>query len=273
MEEQDGKPFDPTENLRQGVADVICGITFGKGRDTSSPDVNKLLKLFSKYVANADDNNVVAILDFFPLARYLPIKAYERAMKPFFEMHGIFRKLIRERQKHFDPTEQVEDFLSGLLRAKHDLEAESEDDDSQRAALISEDHFVVAIGDMFVAGYESTSTTLRWVIAFLVKYPNYQEDIQRQLDEAVGNRMPSLDDRPNLPLVQATIIEALRVGNTVRFLLHYLISPSPIQLSVATVFPKIPSFLPTRSLFIWIPNAGKTLLYLTRTAILTQTAS
>ena len=68
MEEQDGKPFDPTENLRQGVADVICGITFGKGRDMSSPDVNKLLKLFSKYVANADDNNVVGILDFYPVS-------------------------------------------------------------------------------------------------------------------------------------------------------------------------------------------------------------
>ena len=111
IEVQDGKPFDPTENLRQGVADVICGITFGKGRDTSSPDVNKLLKLFSKYVANADDNNVVAILDFFPLARYLPIKSYERTMKPFFEMHGIFRKLIRERQKHFDPTRTSGRFL------------------------------------------------------------------------------------------------------------------------------------------------------------------
>ena len=208
--------------MRQGVADIICGITFGKGRDTSSPDVNKLLKLFSKYVANADDNNVVAILDFFPLARYQPIKSYERAMKPFFEMHGIFRKLIRERQKHFDPTEQVENFLSGLLRAKHDLEAESEDDDSQRTALISEDHFVVAIGDMFVAGYESTSTTLRWVIAFLVNYPSYQEDIQRQLDEAVANQMPSLDDRPNLPLVQAAIIEALKAGNTVPLALPHV---------------------------------------------------
>ncbi|KAJ7331623.1 hypothetical protein OS493_019211 [Desmophyllum pertusum] len=30
MEEQDGKPFDPADCLMRGVANVICGITFGK---------------------------------------------------------------------------------------------------------------------------------------------------------------------------------------------------------------------------------------------------
>ena len=68
---------------------------------------------------------------------------------------------------------------------------------------------------MFFAGFETTSTALRWEIAFLVNYPKYQEDIQRQLDEVVGERSPSLCDRPNLPLIQATIIETLRLGNVV----------------------------------------------------------
>ena len=83
----------------------------------------------------------------------------------------------------------------------------------KRELLLS--HFVVAIFDMFLAGYETTSTTLRFIIAFLTGYPKYQEDIQRQLDEVVGGLRPSLDDRPNLPLVQATILEVLRVGNPV----------------------------------------------------------
>lgn len=67
---------------------------------------------------------------------------------------------------------------------------------------------------MFGAGHETTSTTLKWAIAFLVNYREYQEDIQKQLDEVLGERSPSLNDRPNLPLVQAAIVETLRVGNT-----------------------------------------------------------
>ena len=59
---------------------------------------------------------------------------------------------------------------------------------------------------MFSAGHETTSTTLRWAIAYLVHNPGCQTEIQNQLDEEVGrDRMPGLDDRPSLPLVQATI--------------------------------------------------------------------
>ena len=32
---------------------------------------------------------------------------------------------------------------------------------------------------MFLADYEATSTTLRWILTFLVQYPKYQEDTQR----------------------------------------------------------------------------------------------
>jgi len=214
MEEQDGKPFDPADCLMRSVADVICGITFKDGSDTTKPDLNRLLKLVANLIANADDLRFLQILDFFPLVHYLPIKAYDRVLQLSFEIHDTIRKLLRERKETFDPTEPAEDFMSALLRAKHDLEAEAESDE-ERAALISEDHFVVTILDMFLAGYETTSTTLRFTIAFLTGYQKYQEDIQRQLDEVVGNRRPSLDDRPNLPLVQATILEALRVGNPV----------------------------------------------------------
>ena len=102
------------------------------------------------------------------------------------------------------------DFLACLLSAQHDFQCESYEDER---ALLCEDHFVVAIENMFLAGYETTSTTLRFVISFLVRFPDYQKDIQRQLDEVVGSRNRSLDDRLNLPLIQAMILEALRVGN------------------------------------------------------------
>ena len=221
IENQNGKPFDPADCLMRSVADVICGIAFKDGSDTTNPDLNRLLKLNANIVANSDDIQLVTMLDFLPLVHYLPIKAYDRVVQPFFEIHDIIRKLLRERKETFDPTQPVEDFMSALLRTKHDLEGEAESDE-ERAALLSEDHFVITMEDMFIGGYETTSTNLRFVIAFLANYPKYQEDIHRQLDEVVGNRRPSLDDRPNLPLVQATILETLRVGNVLPFAVPHL---------------------------------------------------
>ena len=127
-------------------------------------------------------------------------------------MFDIIRIFLREREKNFNPEQPVQDLISGLLLAKKDAEREN---DREKSAFLSEDYFVNTIEDMFIAGYETTGTTMRWAIAMLVNYPKYQEDIQRQLDEVVVDRTPSLYDRPNLPLIHATIIETLRLGNVV----------------------------------------------------------
>ena len=214
MEEQDEKPFDPADCLIKGVADVICGITFKDGSITSNSDLKRLLELNKYITASADDFQLLQILDFFPLLNCLPFKAYDRIFPCSFEIHDIIRKLLKEKIETFDPKEPADDLMSSLLRTKHDLEPEC-DSDEEKAALLSEDYFVATIADMFFAGYESTSTTLRFLVAYLVNFSKYQEDIQRQLDEVVGNRRPSLDDRPNLPLIQATILEVLRVRNVV----------------------------------------------------------
>ena len=85
----DGKIFDPADILQRAVADVICGITFGEGYDTTNPDLNKLLKLNVDFAPNTDDAQLVNELDYFPLSKYLPLglKAYYRLLQPVL---GIF---------------------------------------------------------------------------------------------------------------------------------------------------------------------------------------
>ena len=219
IEEQNGEPFDPADCLQRAVADVICGITFGEGYDTTNPDLNKLLKLNVDLVANTDDVHLVTVLDNFTLAKYLPLKAYDRLLQPAFEMYEIIGKFLRERKETFDPEEPVHDLISGLLHAKHKAERESNE---VQAAFLSDDYFVNTIEDMFAAGYETTSTTMKWAITFLVNYPKFQEDIQLELDEVLGGRNPSLEDRANLPLIHATIMETLRVGNVVPLAVPHL---------------------------------------------------
>lgn len=219
MEEQAENAFNPADCLTRSVANVICGTTFGEGSDTDNPDLDRLLKLNADFVANDDDLQLVTILDFFSWSHYLFGKAYDRVLQPFYQIHDIVRKILRQRQNSFNPGQPVQDLISGLLHAKHEAECEC---DEERIGLLSDDYLVNTIEDMFIAGYETTSTTLKWAIAFLVNYPMYQEDIQRQLDEVVGGERPSLDDRPNLPLVQATIMETLRLGNVTALLLPHV---------------------------------------------------
>ena len=212
FEEQKGNAFDPADILAQSVANVICGIAFGEGYDTSNADMKELLYLNQKILSPSGDIRTVTMLDFLPFVEYLPIPAYRRhfalQIKPF----HIIKKYLNQRRQNLDPEEKITDLISGLIQAQND--AKDLTNAEEQGALLSDDYLVNTIEDMFVAGYETTSTTLMWTIAFLVNYPRFQTDIQLQLDDIVGrDRVPSLEDRSKLPFVHATIMEVLRTGN------------------------------------------------------------
>ena len=57
--------------------------------------------------------------------------------------------------------------------------------------------------DLFLAGSETTSTTLTWAALYMVRYPEVQRKVQEELDRVVGeDGHPSIRDKPNLPYTE-----------------------------------------------------------------------
>ena len=48
------------------------------------------------------------------------------------------------------------------------------------------DSLKVNLFDLFLAGSETTSTTLTWAILYMVRYPEVQARVQQELDSVVG---------------------------------------------------------------------------------------
>ncbi len=68
----------------------------------------------------------------------------------------------------------------------------------------------MVITDLFMAGTETTATTLRWALVYLLHYPEVQEMCFREIQENIGqSRRPSMKDKVNLPYLEATILEVL----------------------------------------------------------------
>ncbi|XP_072041358.1 cytochrome P450 2U1-like [Amphiura filiformis] len=82
------------------------------------------------------------------------------------------------------------------------------------AEWFDDEDFVACVGDLFGAATETTSTTLKWGLLYMVLQPDIQENVQAELDSvAQRNRMPSLKDRPQLPYTEATLLEIQRIGS------------------------------------------------------------
>ena len=48
------------------------------------------------------------------------------------------------------------------------------------------DNLKVTLFDLFLAGSETTSTTLNWAVLYMVRYPEIQAQVQEELDTVVG---------------------------------------------------------------------------------------
>ena len=64
-----------------------------------------------------------------------------------------------------------------------------------------------------MAGTETPSSEITWLIYYAIKYPDIQARLHRQLDDVIGNtnRLPEISDKPNLPYLDAFIAEVQRI--------------------------------------------------------------
>ena len=225
--DQKGKPFDPTKILALTVANVICGITFGNRLNSSHPDFDRLLELNQVAATSTETNEEAAFWDIFSFAKHFPVKAYKNLKENADEIFEILRKQLRQGEEAFDPNQPAGDLISGLIKVRNEAALEETE---EKSVLLLEDYMINTIEDMFVAGYETTSTTLRWIIAFLTNFPEIQSKIQQELDDVVGHdRLPRLDDRPNTPLLQASIMEVQRLANIAdQALPHYTLTDTTL---------------------------------------------
>ncbi|CAM8971616.1 unnamed protein product [Rhodiola kirilowii] len=150
---------------------------------------------------------VFNIGDFIPSLEWLDLQGVARKMK---KLHSRFDKFLGkfleehrarggggggEGGKHLD-------FLTVLLQDNTDGEGGKLTDIEIKALLLN----------MFTAGTDTSSSTVEWAIAELMRHPKLLLQAQQEIDTVVGrDRLVTELDIPNLPLLQAIVKETFRL--------------------------------------------------------------
>ena len=219
-----GAALDPGNIFVTATANISATFVFGKAFTLTS-DFRQFLELKDETLKPGNYRLILFVLDLFPaFIRFF--SAFEYHKTNCSQLYGIVRRQLKHREKIFNPMEPINDLIGGLLKAREETKNES----PEHSKFLVDGNMLGSLEDMFTAGYETTSTTLSWAFAFLLNYPQIQAEIQKQIDEVVGeNRLPQLEDSPNLPLVNAFIRETLRVGNTADATLpHYTLQDTTL---------------------------------------------
>lgn len=201
-----GEPNDPHQSISLGVVNVICALTFGSRYSASDPEFRTVVEFNDTFAETLGLGNLV---DIFPLLKHVPIDSdnIRRLKNAVKERDKILVKKYKEQLETYEPG-KIRGFTDALIKVMK----ETEEDDSKISSLISEDHVLMSMADMFAAGSESVISTLLWAVLLFNNYPEIQDKVHRELDEVIGpKRLPSLKDKKQLPYLEATIAEVLRL--------------------------------------------------------------
>ncbi|KAF8375675.1 hypothetical protein PRIPAC_82104 [Pristionchus pacificus] len=75
-------------------------------------------------------------------------------------------------------------------------------------------NLISTCNDFFMAGQETTTTTLRWAMLFMAVNQEAQDRVRQEIETVIGrDKLPRMADRHKMLYTQATILEIQRVAN------------------------------------------------------------
>ncbi|XP_062308391.1 cytochrome P450 2J4-like [Osmerus eperlanus] len=202
-----GKPFNPQFLMNNAVSNVICCLVFGDRFEYSDREFQTLLKIINEAIQL--EGSIWALLyNLFPaIMRRVP-GPHQKIFAHWKKVIAFIKTKIEEHSEGYDPS-SPRDFIDCFVK-----EIEKFKDDSESGFDL--ENLIYCTLDLFVAGTETTSTTLYWGLLYMIKYPDIQEKVQREIAAVVGSSRPvSVADRDNMPYTDAVIHEIQRIGNII----------------------------------------------------------
>ncbi|XP_049444156.1 cytochrome P450 2J4-like [Epinephelus fuscoguttatus] len=206
IEKEKGEPFSPAGLFNNAVSNIICQLVMAKRFDYSDHNFQTMLKYISEAIRL--EGSVWGLLyESFPgVMKHMP-GPHNRIFSYYNTILDFINEEVKSHQEnldHSDPRDYIDAFLIEMEKHK------------ETDLGFTETNLAMCSLDLFLAGTETTSTTLLWALIYLIKNPEIQDKVQAEIDRVIGQtRQPSMADRPNLPYTDAVIHEIQRMGNIV----------------------------------------------------------
>ncbi|KAL5751048.1 hypothetical protein ACOSP7_025651 [Xanthoceras sorbifolium] len=176
--------------------------------DPSSENAREFKRLVWDMMVEAGKPNLG---DYFPMIRKIDPQGIRRRMTNHFgKMLELFDRMIDQRLKQRELLgSESKDVLDTLLNIR---EENCED--------IDKDHIKHLFVDLFAAGTDTTSSTLEWAVAELLRSPEALSKARLELEQTIGKAYQIEEsDISRLPYLQAIVKETFRLHPPVPLLL------------------------------------------------------
>ncbi|KAI1883606.1 hypothetical protein AGOR_G00233300 [Albula goreensis] len=222
-EEADGAGIDLSSLISNAVSNVICSISFGRRYTHQDQEFRTMLDLMARGLEIIVDPSAV-LINVCPWLYYAPFGIFKEIRKVESDLTVFLRAIIAQHSSSLDPDnpkDLIDMYLVEAVQQKERAGAEG--------TSFSEDYLFYIISDLFIAGTDTTTNTMLWIILYMCMYPDVQERVQMEIDSVVGSdRLPSLKDKTSLPFTEATIMEVQRMTVVVPLAIPHMASQTTV---------------------------------------------
>nr|XP_021524724.1 cytochrome P450 2C18 [Aotus nancymaae] len=202
LRKTNASPCDPTFILGCAPCNVICSVVFHKRFDYKDQKFLNLMEQFNENLSLLSSPWIQVCNNFPALIDYLP-GSHNKVLKNFTYVKSYVLERIKEHQESLDVNNSrdfIDCFLIKMEQEKHNQQSE-----------FTIENLIATVTDVFGAGTETTSTTLRFGLLLLLKYPEVTAKVQEEIECVVGrNHSPCMQDRSHMPYTDAVVHEIQR---------------------------------------------------------------
>ncbi|XP_027419149.1 vitamin D 25-hydroxylase isoform X2 [Bos indicus x Bos taurus] len=207
VETYNGSPFDLKQLVTNAVSNITNLVIFGERFTYEDTDFQHMIELFSENVELAASATVF-LYNAFPWIGILPFGKHQQLFRNAAVVYDFLSRLIEKasiNRKPQLPQHFVDAYLDEMERSKNDP-----------SSTFSKENLIFSVGELIIAGTETTTNVLRWAVLFMALYPNIQGQVQKEIDLIIGpSGKPSWDEKCKMPYTEAVLHEVLRFCNIV----------------------------------------------------------
>ncbi|XP_071092816.1 cytochrome P450 2J4-like [Haliotis cracherodii] len=201
LSDNENKPIQVHKYLALATSNIICNIIFGSRFEYEDAQFQKMVRLLNDVFQRP---GLFQICNAFPILRFVPHfkKGLVDNIEAFDRLAQFVSDIVTDHESTYD-RDNIRDFI--------DMFIEFRDEDNDASYTLR--NFLRVIVDLFMAGTETSSTTLNWALLYMVAYPDIQARCQQEMEEVIGTgRMVQFSDRLKLPYVESTLCEIQRIS-------------------------------------------------------------